>query len=417
MKQLYSLNTAIKGGDILNVLTKYGFKRPTYDELLGAQVARAKLLFGDDIETSELSILGKFIRLNVFEVSKLYEELELIYYARFPHTATGTSLDRLCVFNGISRNPAVAAIHKIKILGEAGKTIKAGDFLVGTSDNITFFLLNDVKLKENTINNENVGVADALVECVEKGVVGNVPIGAINKIIQPNLYVKTIKHLGINSFGSEIETDVSLRKRFEQTVSNIGSGTIDSLYSSILSVTGVTGCFIVENSTNIVIDNRPPKTFECYVLGGNSVDIAKAIFNKIPIGIKTVSTVEPQYSEQIDLTDLGGTSHTIYFSRTKEKEIYIKINIKVDNYFDDGGVDEMKNAIVEHFSKLSNGEDVIFSALFFLVHKINGVVSASIELSVDNLNFVKDDIIVAGFEVARTNADSINVEVVKYVDR
>lgn len=31
------------------VLTEKGFQRPTYDDLLAAQVARAKKLFGEDI--------------------------------------------------------------------------------------------------------------------------------------------------------------------------------------------------------------------------------------------------------------------------------------------------------------------------------------------------------------------------------
>lgn len=97
------------------VLSNIGFKRPTYAEILDAQIARAKTLFGDDIETSELTILGKYIRLNVYDIAKLYEELENVYYARFPMTATGESLDRLCVFAGITRNPATASQHILKI--------------------------------------------------------------------------------------------------------------------------------------------------------------------------------------------------------------------------------------------------------------------------------------------------------------
>lgn len=401
----------------MNILTKSGFKRPTYAELLDEQTSRAKALFRNDIDTSELTILGKFMRLNVLDISKLYEELELIYYARFPNTAVGTSLDRLCVFNGISRNPAVAAIHKIQLFGEANKTIKAGEFLVGTSDNITFFLINDTTLEKHLIDGENIGIAEVLVECTNAGTIGNVSVGSITKIIQPNLYVKSIKHIGINLLGSEIETDVSLRKRFEKTISNIGSGTIDSIYSAVLSVIGVSGCFIIENKTHATIDGRPPKSFECYVLGGNSIDIANAIFSKIPVGIETTTTADTQYREQVELTDLGGTSHIIYFSRTKEKQIYIKINIKVNSYFDDKGIEKIKNNIIEHFTKLSNGEDVIFSSLFCLIHKVSGVISSTIDLSSDNINYVKDDIIIAGNEVARTDTNHIYIEVNEYVDR
>ena len=38
-------------------LTELGYERPTYDDLLEAQIERAKLLFGEDIDTNE-NILG-----------------------------------------------------------------------------------------------------------------------------------------------------------------------------------------------------------------------------------------------------------------------------------------------------------------------------------------------------------------------
>lgn len=80
------------------VLTDKGFQRPTYDDLLTRQENRAKTLFGEDIDTSSQSILGKYIRLNVEDLAECYELLEEIYYAIFPGSARGQSLDRaLCV--------------------------------------------------------------------------------------------------------------------------------------------------------------------------------------------------------------------------------------------------------------------------------------------------------------------------------
>lgn len=53
------------------VLTDKGFQRPTYDDLLTRQENRAKTLFGEDIDTSSQSILGKYIRLNVEDLAEL----------------------------------------------------------------------------------------------------------------------------------------------------------------------------------------------------------------------------------------------------------------------------------------------------------------------------------------------------------
>ena len=86
------------------VLTEKGFKRPTYDDLLATQITRAKELFGEDIDTSGQSVLGKFLRINVADLAECYELLEDIYYARFPGSARGQSLDRLCTFAGVVRD-------------------------------------------------------------------------------------------------------------------------------------------------------------------------------------------------------------------------------------------------------------------------------------------------------------------------
>ena len=106
-------------------LTELGFERPTYDELLQKQIERAKLLFGDDIDTGETTPFGKYIRINVADFADLYELAEKVYYARFPNAATGVSLDRLCPFVGISRNPATYARHKIRFHGTAVLTSNA----------------------------------------------------------------------------------------------------------------------------------------------------------------------------------------------------------------------------------------------------------------------------------------------------
>lgn len=80
-------------------LTSKGFERLTYDEIVNKKIQKAKELFGEDIDTSELTPLGKFIRINAFDLAEAEEEAEYIYYSIFPNTAHGFSngldLDRL----------------------------------------------------------------------------------------------------------------------------------------------------------------------------------------------------------------------------------------------------------------------------------------------------------------------------------
>lgn len=46
-------------------LTDNGFVRRTYDDILNAKIQRAKELFGEDIDTSDLTPLGKIGRAHV----------------------------------------------------------------------------------------------------------------------------------------------------------------------------------------------------------------------------------------------------------------------------------------------------------------------------------------------------------------
>lgn len=99
-------------------LTTTGYVRATYAEILESKIRKAKDLFGEDIDTSEITPLGKFIRINAYDQALAEEEIEQVYYSRFPNSASGVSLDRLCVFVGLTRNPATAARYKVEVFGE-----------------------------------------------------------------------------------------------------------------------------------------------------------------------------------------------------------------------------------------------------------------------------------------------------------
>lgn len=386
------------------MLNENGFYRPTYAELLKGQIKKAKELFGNDIETAETTALGKFIRLSVYDISKLYEQLESAYYARFPNTARGTSLDRLMPFAGISRNPATRAVHKIKLFGEPDSIIEAG-FLFSTASGINFYLIN------NTVINKS-GEAVTEIECCLPGKTGNVEVGTIINIVNPCSYLDTVEHISIIDYGSDIENDVDLRKRFSNTIAGSGTGTIDSIYCEIMRVQNVRGCMIVENDTNTAdSDGRPPNSFECYVLGGNDSEIAKAIWAKKPVGIKCVGDIS------IDITDKGGFIHQIKFSRTVTKPIYIQIKIKVNNLFERNGESNIKDNIINFILQLANGEDVILSSLFSQIHNVTGVVETTdLLLSDDGMNYSSDNILCKSNEVARVGSNAIEIKVDDYID-
>lgn len=383
-------------------LTERGFERPTYNEILEAQINRAKTLFGDTIDTSELSTLGKYIRINVADLDTLYQVLEGVYYARFPNTATGVNLDRLCPFAGITRKPASYATHKIRITGVAGAVVGT-DFEVTTENqSVVFHITDSYKIGTD-------GTVEAVVECNEAGEVGNILSSAINTILNPLADVERVEGLEVVSYGEERETDVSLRKRFTVGIAGSGSGTAAAIEGAIMRIAGVGGCSILINADNTeTTDGMPPHSFTCYVQSDETPAtdqlIAKAIFSKKPLGTPTYGSVS------VDVVDDSGNVHTICFERVTRKDVYIRINARTTDEYIEDSEQEIKENIVELVATLSNGESVYVSQLYPCI-SVSGVRNVeSIEFSSDGVTYISMNEFYCKFnEIARTSTDKITV--------
>lgn len=386
----------------MTVLTELGFRRPTYDELLNEQIQRAKDLFGEDLDTDEKTAIGKFIRIQVYDLSKVYEELEAIYYARFPNTARGINLDRLCVFAGISRNPPTSAIHRIKIFGTPGYTVPMG-FLVSTASYLDFYTEQDVEIGEG-------GTAEISVICEQRGIVGNVAVGEITEIVNPDAQVEKIEHLALEEAGADRETDTALRARFQASISGSGGATVDSIRGEIMRVTNVSRCLIEENATDSTdASGRPPRSFECFVDAPESAnqEIAQAIFRKKPIGIKSHGKV---FAMALDDT---GAEHKIWFTKFQNVPIYMKVKIKTDRFFQSDGIQEIKNNLANAVNNFGEGNALVRSSLYCQIYPITGVTEVTeLLLSTDGETYAAQNISVAVSEKLLTDPEQIQIEVI-----
>ena len=392
------------------MLDDLGFHRPTYAELLTEQETRARQLFGDDIETGEATPLGKYIRLNVYDYARLYELAEKIYYARFPNFATGVQLDRLTPFANISRNPATVARHIVEFYGIAGKTVEQGS-LVATGDGVTFYTLEDVTMQDEGLG---LGTARVTVECTEFGTVGNVAVGEIDRMGNPNGYVREVRHIALKLLAKDAETDKALRERFGEVIKGTGAGTWEALYGALGRIINVDGVVIVENDTAETVGTMPPHSFQCYIVAPNTLDqqIGQTIFDKKPIGIKPLGEVE------VTALDRAGGAHLMRFSRAIEKQISLQATIKKTTSYPEDGTEQIKNNITNLINGLSNGDDVILSRLYSAIHAVDGVAEvANLQMKAGSGAFAASNIICLPAEFARIQKENIDLTVVQYVDQ
>lgn len=306
-------------------MTEQGFRKYTYAELLEQQITRAKDLFGQDIDTSEQSVLGKYIRLNVSDFAQQEEALEQVYLSRYIDTAYGISLDRLTPFACISRNAATFATVKVTLTntGNAAAAVKMGTKLAGTNG-VLYHTLATVSIASG--ESETV-----LVECDEAGTVGN----TVTAMQFYNTQIPNIKisvQTATLSVGSEIETDAELRTRWKKAIAGSGSGTANAVMGAVLRIDGVRDCIVYENDTNETVSigtdaNLPPHSFLTVVIASEELDaeIAEAIFSSKPLGIQTYGGRGTASVSEV--LDIAGNTHTISFKHAIAYAIKVKVTL------------------------------------------------------------------------------------------
>ena len=383
----------------MSCITDKGFVRPSYDEILQAQINRAKVLLGDDIDTSEESVLGKFIRINVFDLNICYETLEDLYYSSFPNTARGQSLDRLGPFAAVSRNQATQARIEVKIKGTVGESVPSAFLL--KSDKTSFYVVNDYTIDSN-------GEVVAIANCVDDGVVGNISNGERLDIQNPRMGIDSVEFIRIVQNGEELESDKDFRIRFANSLAGAGSSTESAIKGAIYRVPLVDGVSVIDNNSDIA-SSIPPHSFACYVLAPESQydEIAKAIFDKKPLGIQCIGDIERT------VYDAWGKPHTVKFFATSKAELKISMQIKNNQYFESSGISQIKDNIANFINNLANGSDVYYTSVFGYIHNVTGVVSV-VDLKICKIGQTpgNSDIAIGEQEIARIDVSNISVEVV-----
>lgn len=373
-------------------LTDKGYVRRTYDDILNDKIQRAKELFGEDIDTSDLTPLGKFIRINAYDQAIAEEEIEQVYFARFPNTASGQSLDRLLIFAGISRNPATSSIYSVTVQGVPGTPIAPG-FLLSTETGLTFWTT-----RAYTIGGD--GTCQIEVSCTEPGTVGNLSsVKAINTVDNPQPEIISVESTACIALGVDEESDAELRRRFVSAVEGSGSCNETAIKAAILRVPTVQFATVIANVDSTEdSDGRPPHSFECYVLGGDEYEqeIAEAIFEKRPVGIRTVG------DKAVTIHDVSGNERVVYYTPAPQVMITVRVSVKTTAAFPRDGIEQVKKAVADHINSLGIGTMLVLSSLYGHIYNVNGVQEVTtLELSTDGgSSYVTSNVSVPAYGIA-----------------
>jgi uncharacterized phage protein gp47/JayE len=207
----------------------------------------------------------------------------------------------------------------------------------------------------------------------EKGSI-QAPANAINIIETPVSGWLSVNNRESGDTGRNIETDIELRIRRNESLRLSGSGTVEALRSRLLNLDGVITASITENTSDVQVGDLPPHCFEALVGGGADQDIGSVLWNYKPAGILAYGDID------VVVDDSTGTQQVVSYSRPTTLYVYITINITkdaTDDYPADA-VNVIQEAIVEQINQLNIGDDVIYQSLYKSVYLVDGIESATI---------------------------------------
>lgn len=243
----------------------------------------------------------------------------------------------------------------------------------------------------------------ATVECTQKGVIEQA-VNTIDTIDTPVIGWNSVSNPVQAVVGNDLETDEELRLRFKQNKARTSTGTVTALYSALTALDSVKEVKVVENFTSTTDANGLPlKSFMCIVDGGNSSDIANAIWQKKPAGI------QPFGNTTVNVIDSQGFGHDISFQRVADKNVYVSVDITTYTGAPPTAVADVKAAIVAYLEGLKIGDDVVYSRLYTPINSVVGVQVNSLFIGTSASPTGTSNIAVGLTEKANTQTSFISV--------
>ena len=209
-------------------------------------------------------------------------------------------------------------------------------------------------------------------------------INTITSIATPVLGWDSVYNYTAATGGSGVETDDELRNRFRDSKYERSSNILESLYSALINIGGVTEVIIYENdtaSTPIVINGEslaiPPHSFMPIITGGDTQILAQTIWDNKPLGIlsyqtQAASTTYP--TGYATVYDSIGFPHFIGLNRPIPKALYISMSLlKTGGIYPSDGDAQVKQAILDYFkANFGIGDDIIYSRIYTPINSIIG---------------------------------------------
>ncbi len=384
-------------------VTPTGFVgKPLADQLTEFE-AGWRAIFGNDVDLSPDTPDGEVLALVAAALDEAWQVGEATYFSYRLRQAVGTALSDLVALIGLSR-------------------------LLGTPTTVTAVVNTPgaLILANLTSSFRIESEAGDLFRPVTPGTAGDTAVRTFQSvenaalIVSPTETWKVVTPVanlqGIVSnatppvIGTNDESDAVLRARALLSTENGATNILESLYSALLQVAGVSRVRVYVNATNGTVDGRPPHSYEVVIVGGADADIANAIWQNHPAGIEVFGTTTEV------IVDSQGFNQSMEFTRPTLIPIIIDIVTSSTPEYPSTGDDEMKQAILDYAAGLlvegeqfGIGDDVLLSRLYTALNSIPGHNVTALQIGAPGLgtaDLVIDEDEIADFQLVNITVTS-----------
>lgn len=450
-------------------MTSTGLQTLRYSEIVDRVKQSLFNSLSNQIDLSEDSAIGILLSTVCREISDAYEVVSEVYDSGVITKAEGTSLDELCLLNGVYRYVAQATTGMLEVTGDIGTLLTADTRIRATSGDIynpredytltptqclgATMYVNSIHVGEvytiiinNVIFSYTVKTGDtaltiltALAAAVNGGLemdatvdntdanrptltiqkdIGNINDRTQVAVVTATTYLTFTKIIslifidaeqtgalvaaagvvnqmettvaGVDSvynrydltIGRDQESDTELRERYLDSLVVTGIATSDSILQAVRRVAGVSTASIAENDTEVTdADGIPAKSFKVTVVGGDVNDIAQAIWDTKPVGIRSYGSTDGH------ATDADGHDHVLKFFRPDPIFAWVKLDWSIDseesmNFLPADVPDEIKRAINNYGDTLEVGNDIIPNRILRYVYEhVTGIIINSVTVA------------------------------------
>lgn len=301
-------------------LTATGFEAKTTAEILSDIETAQKAALGADLDVSAEQPLGQMNAIVASALRELWELAGVLYAARVPNGASGAALDGVAEITAVERLAATYGTVTLSVTLGAGVTLAAGAVASVTGQPTNRWVTTAA-----ATNASGVQAAVSVSARAESAGLVRANAGTIAVIATPATGWVSVTNASDATPGAAAETDPQLRRRRDTVIRAGGSSPLDAVRAALLAVSGVTQVRAFENATDTTdADGRPPHSLDVIVVGGTDQAVADALWAAKAAGIETWG------STAATVTDEGGVSRSVNFSRPTVVNVYVSATIERD---------------------------------------------------------------------------------------